>query len=125
LSLQLAVAPTLAMNLLAYVSIALGTAAAAAVVDHPDYASLAGMSNEDLAVYERSIKIVGSQPLPPPIKDTSFKLIYDEKHPQYLPRNGVATPAQIIEAIQIGFNGLTNPKNMRNVVTKCYGGRVH
>lgn len=23
---------------------------------------------------------------------------------QYLPRNGVATPAQIIEAIQIGFN---------------------
>ena len=71
------------MNLLAYVSIALGTAAAAAVVDHPDYASLAGMSNEDLAVYERSIKIVGSQPLPPPIKDTSFKLIYDEKHPHH------------------------------------------
>jgi len=69
------------MNPLTFALIALGTTAAAAVIDHPEYASLAGMSEEDLAVYERGIKIVGAQPLPPPIKDTSFKLVYDKKHP--------------------------------------------
>ena len=71
------------MKSLALAIIAFGTITAAVVIDHPNYASLAGMSHEDLALYERSIKVVGAQPLPPPIKDTSFKLIYDKKHPHH------------------------------------------
>ncbi|KAG6373767.1 heme-thiolate peroxidase [Boletus reticuloceps] len=68
----------------------------------------------------------GPQPLPPPIKDTSEKLVNDFAHPfkplrphdirgpcpglntlashGYLPRSGVVTPAQIITAVQEGYN---------------------
>jgi len=69
------------MKSFALALLAMGTSAAAAAIDHPEYASLAGMSDEDLAVYERSINVIGAQPLPPPLQDTSFKLIYDKKHP--------------------------------------------
>jgi len=68
----------------------------------------------------------GSQPNPGPINNTSLKLVHDAQHKYkapgkgdqrgpcpglnalanhgYLPHNGVATPAQIVTAVQEGFN---------------------
>ncbi|EJD35888.1 heme-thiolate peroxidase [Auricularia subglabra TFB-10046 SS5] len=92
------------------------------------YESLAGLSHDEVEAFARSVKvpIVGGQPVPPPIKDTRSKLVNDRKHPWkplkkgdqrgpcpglnalashgYLPRSGIATPEQIITAVQEGFN---------------------
>jgi len=68
----------------------------------------------------------GAQPVPPPINDTSSKLVFDEAHPfqpdapgdirgpcpglntlashGYINRSGVVTPGEIITAVQEGFN---------------------
>ncbi|KAH7102128.1 heme-thiolate peroxidase [Auriculariales sp. MPI-PUGE-AT-0066] len=92
-----------------------------AVLRSQDYSSLAGMSTRGRIAYERGIKLVGSQPPPPPPTDTGYKLVFDAAHPHrmrrpgdqrgellaktsYLPRSGVATPAQIITATVDGFN---------------------
>ncbi|KAG9313426.1 heme-thiolate peroxidase [Chiua virens] len=97
------------------------------LANFPEYRSLAGLSPQEVRAVERSFsQTPGAQPLPPPINDTSSKLVYDAAHPYlpdqpgdirgpcpglntlashgYLPRNGVATPAQIITAVQEGFN---------------------
>ena len=63
------------------VSAVLFSVGIAAAFAHPKYASLARLSNAQLIAYERSIDVVGAQPLPPPITDTSFKLVYDDAHP--------------------------------------------
>ncbi|KAH7102097.1 heme-thiolate peroxidase [Auriculariales sp. MPI-PUGE-AT-0066] len=117
------------MHLIGAVALAVcfGTCAVSAgIIDHPDYASVAGLTHEEVELYERSIKVVGAQPLPPAPTDTSFKLVHDKNHPfvkaksgdqrgpcpglntlashGYLPHNGVATPAQIMNAVMEGFN---------------------
>ncbi|KAH7100961.1 heme-thiolate peroxidase [Auriculariales sp. MPI-PUGE-AT-0066] len=93
---------------------------------HP-YDSLAGRSDAEVAAFARSYPgAKGAVPVPPPIKDTHSKLVNDAKHPYkslkrgdargpcpglntlashgYLPRDGVATPGQIVTAVQEGFN---------------------
>ncbi|KAH7102106.1 heme-thiolate peroxidase [Auriculariales sp. MPI-PUGE-AT-0066] len=98
----------------------------AGVLNHPAYAPVAGMTKEQLEIYQRSIRIVGSQPPPPLPTDTSYKLVYDEAHPfvkpmptdqrgpcpalnvlashGYLPHDGITTPAQLINAAVDGLN---------------------
>ncbi|EJD42721.1 heme-thiolate peroxidase [Auricularia subglabra TFB-10046 SS5] len=105
--------------------LALQLAAANALAVQP-YESLAGLSDDEVAEFSRSVKVVGAQPIPPPIKNTRSKLVNDREHPWkplragdqrgpcpglntlashgYLPRSGVATPGQIITAVQEGFN---------------------
>ncbi|KAI9568276.1 heme-thiolate peroxidase [Boletus coccyginus] len=93
----------------------------------PEYRSLAGLSPEEVRAVARTFSSTpGAQPVPPPIKNTAAKLVYDAAHPfqpnqpgdirgpcpglntlashGYLPYNGVATPAEIINATQEGFN---------------------
>ncbi|EJD53342.1 heme-thiolate peroxidase [Auricularia subglabra TFB-10046 SS5] len=88
--------------------------------------SLAGLSHEEVEEFARSVNVIGAQPVPPPLTDTSAKLVNDRAHPWlpllpgqqrgpcpglntlashgYLPRSGVATPAQLVNAVQEGFN---------------------
>ncbi|EJD38504.1 heme-thiolate peroxidase [Auricularia subglabra TFB-10046 SS5] len=104
------------------------THALAAATGLQPYDSLAGLSNVEIEAFARavSVPIVGGQPLPPPITDTGAKLVHDEVHPWmplsdgdqrgpcpglnalashgYLPRTGVASPGEIITAVQEGFN---------------------
>ncbi|KZV94945.1 Cloroperoxidase [Exidia glandulosa HHB12029] len=90
------------------------------------YDSLAGLTRDEVDAFARSVKVVGGQPIPKPIKDTSLKLVNDKKHPWkplragdqrgpcpglnalashgWLPRSGVATPGEIITAVQNGYN---------------------
>ncbi|KAJ3519595.1 heme-thiolate peroxidase [Coprinellus aureogranulatus] len=92
----------------------------------PAYASLAGLSARQLAEVVPGLPDVLPGTPPGPLEFSGTKLIYDEAHPfvapgnedmrgpcpglntlanhGYLPHNGVATPAQIINAVQEGFN---------------------
>ncbi|KAF9448651.1 aromatic peroxygenase precursor [Macrolepiota fuliginosa MF-IS2] len=92
----------------------------------PAHRSLAGLSNEELAVILPRLEVAPPENPPGPLNDTSAKLVNDADHPWkpaapndmrgpcpglntlashgYLPRNGIATPAQIINAVQEGFN---------------------
>lgn len=55
------------------------------LANFPEYRSLAGLSQEEVrAVAQTFSSTPGAQPLPPPINDTSAKLVYDAAHP-YLP----------------------------------------
>ncbi|KAF8138874.1 heme-thiolate peroxidase [Boletus edulis] len=89
------------------------------LANFPEYRSLAGLSQEEVRAVTRQYggNMPGPQPLPPPITDTSGKLPLrpgDIRGPcpglntlashGYLPRNGVVTPAQIITAVQEGYN---------------------
>ena len=53
----------------------------------PGYQSLAGLSDREIEMFIRESKdpLVGSQPLPPPQKDTSSKLVNDAAHPYKAP----------------------------------------
>ncbi|KAF8991583.1 Chloroperoxidase [Cyathus striatus] len=101
-------------------------ALASAAIGFPQYASLAGLSERELDAIIPTLQARKATPPPPPLSDTSSKLVNDKKHPWkplrpddirgpcpglntlashgWLPRSGVATPAQIIEASQEGFN---------------------
>ncbi|KZV84338.1 Cloroperoxidase [Exidia glandulosa HHB12029] len=90
------------------------------------YDSLAGLTRDEVDAFARTVKVVGGQPAPAPIKDTSMKLVNDAAHPWmpltadqqrgpcpglnalashgWLPRSGVATPGEIVTAVQNGFN---------------------
>ncbi|KZP09521.1 heme-thiolate peroxidase [Athelia psychrophila] len=94
----------------------------------PSYGSLAGLSDREIAEFARTadVALTGAQPAPGPLKDDGVKLIADAAHPYkaagpndirgpcpglntlashgYLPRNGIATPQQIMNAVQEGFN---------------------
>ncbi|KZP12356.1 Cloroperoxidase [Athelia psychrophila] len=92
----------------------------------PAYGSLAGLSEREITEFARTSNITGAQPAPGPLADTGVKLIADAAHPYkaagpndirgpcpglntlashgYLPRNGIATPQEIISAVQEGFN---------------------
>ncbi|KAF8888466.1 heme-thiolate peroxidase [Gymnopilus junonius] len=98
----------------------------------PAYQSLAGLTRDQLDTVVPTLAYSPPQPLPGPLKDDSSILVYDAAHPYqplrpgdqrgpcpalntlashgYLPRNGVATPVQIINAVQQGtFDFLTLP----------------
>jgi hypothetical protein len=48
----------------------------------PEYRSLAGLSQHEIRAVARTFSSTpGAQPLPPPINDTSAKLVYDAAHP--------------------------------------------
>lgn len=53
----------------------------------PAYQSLAGWSREDVDLFirEHGDGLVGAQPAPPKLNDTSVKLAYDDKHPYIAP----------------------------------------
>ncbi|KIJ31387.1 hypothetical protein M422DRAFT_36236 [Sphaerobolus stellatus SS14] len=92
----------------------------------PQYGSLAGLSERELEDILPRLHAVKPPPPPGPLNDTSTKLVNNPAHPflpqrngdmrgpcpglntlashGYLPRNGIATPAQIINAVQEGFN---------------------
>ncbi|KAF9522859.1 heme-thiolate peroxidase [Crepidotus variabilis] len=99
---------------------------AARVLAFPSYASLAGLSSRELEEIVPTLQFKPPPTPPGPINDTSTKLVNDAAHPWkplrpgdirgpcpglntlashgYLPRNGIATPTQIITAVQEGFN---------------------
>ncbi|KAF8148694.1 aromatic peroxygenase precursor [Crassisporium funariophilum] len=92
----------------------------------PSYGSLAGLSKEQRDWIIPTLQQQAPIPPPGPLKDTSAKLVNDAAHPWkplrkgdmrgpcpalntlashgWLPRNGIATPAQIVDAVQEGFN---------------------
>ncbi|KAF8868524.1 heme-thiolate peroxidase [Gymnopilus junonius] len=92
----------------------------------PAYKSLAGLTREALDAAVSSTTFVPPPSPPGPLADQSAKLVNDAAHPYqplrpgdqrgpcpalntlashgYLPRNGVATPAQIVTAVQEGLN---------------------
>ncbi|KAF8148708.1 aromatic peroxygenase precursor [Crassisporium funariophilum] len=95
-------------------------------VAFPSYGSLAGLPREELDKIIPTLKFYPPSPPPGPLTDTSAKLVNDPTHPWiplrsgdirgpcpglntlashgWLPRNGIATPEQIINAVQEGFN---------------------
>lgn len=100
---------------------------AASTLAFPQYGSLAGLSERELEAIIPRLNIAKPPPPPGPLKDDSTKLVNDPAHPfrparpyidmrgpcpglntlashGYLPRNGIATPAQIVNAVQEGFN---------------------
>ncbi|KAJ3493560.1 heme-thiolate peroxidase [Agrocybe chaxingu] len=99
---------------------------AARVVAFPAYASLGGLSQRELDAIIPTLEAREPGLPPGPLENSSAKLVNDEAHPWkplrpgdirgpcpglntlashgYLPRNGVATPVQIINAVQEGFN---------------------
>ncbi|KIJ34055.1 hypothetical protein M422DRAFT_263846 [Sphaerobolus stellatus SS14] len=92
----------------------------------PAHGSLAGLSADELARVLPTLKRAIPSPPPGPMNDTSAKAVNtpvnswlpladgDIRGPcpglntlashGYLPRNGIATPAQIVDAVQEGFN---------------------
>ncbi|KAF8974246.1 aromatic peroxygenase precursor [Flammula alnicola] len=96
------------------------------VLAFPSYRSLAGLSPAELEVIIPTLEVRTPEPPPGPLNDTSAKLVVDPAHPWieaglndirgpcpglntlashgWLPRNGIATPAEIVNAVQEGFN---------------------
>ncbi|KIM43689.1 hypothetical protein M413DRAFT_443597 [Hebeloma cylindrosporum] len=96
------------------------------VLAFPSYGTLAGLSRSELEAILPTLKPGVPESPPGPLNDTSAKLVNDKKHPWkpagkkdirgpcpglntlashgWLPRDGVATPAQIVNAVQEGFN---------------------
>ncbi|KAF6755031.1 aromatic peroxygenase precursor [Ephemerocybe angulata] len=96
------------------------------VFTFPAYGSLAGLSERELDAILPTLTSTKPGTTPGPLKYNGTKLIYDKDHlwnptkpgdirgpcpglntlasHGYLPRNGIATPAQIINAVQEGFN---------------------
>ncbi|KIM43700.1 hypothetical protein M413DRAFT_387030 [Hebeloma cylindrosporum] len=92
----------------------------------PSYGTLAGLSRAELDTVLPTLQRGVLEPPPGPLKDTRAKLVNDKSHPWkpagkndirgpcpglntlashgWLPRDGVATPAQIVNAVQEGFN---------------------
>ena len=55
------------------------------IANFPEYSSLAGLSAREVRAVARTFSSTpGAQPLPPPINDTSAKLVNDADHP-FLP----------------------------------------
>lgn len=65
---------------LSFLSAALLLAVTFSVSAFPEYGSLAGLSQQEEVA--RAIQDTpGAQPVPPPINDTSAKLVFDDAHP--------------------------------------------
>ncbi|KAH6897743.1 Chloroperoxidase [Coprinopsis sp. MPI-PUGE-AT-0042] len=113
-------------HLLSRVLLATVISSSSLVLAFPHYASLGGVSGRQLAQALPEIAAVVPGMTPGPLAFTGTKLVHDAAHPYiapgeedqrgpcpglnvlanhgYLPRNGVATPAQIIVAVQEGWN---------------------
>ncbi|KDR72108.1 hypothetical protein GALMADRAFT_1344340 [Galerina marginata CBS 339.88] len=96
------------------------------VTAFPAYGSLAGLSREQLDRIIPTLEVRQITAPSGPLQDTSAKLVNDDAHPWkplapadirgpcpglntlashgWLPRNGIASPAQIVTAVQEGFN---------------------
>ncbi|KIJ52730.1 hypothetical protein M422DRAFT_155986 [Sphaerobolus stellatus SS14] len=96
------------------------------IVAFPQYGSLAGLNERELEDIMPRLSVVKPQLPPGPLNDTSAKLVNDAAHPfqypsdsdirgacpglntlanhGYLPRSGIVTPTQIVNAVQEGFN---------------------
>ncbi|KAF8991584.1 Chloroperoxidase [Cyathus striatus] len=92
----------------------------------PAYAPLHGLSDDQLNDILTTLHARAIESPPGPINDTSPKLVNDKDHPWkapkagdirgpcpglntlashgYIPRNGIATPAQLVAGVQEGFN---------------------
>ncbi|KAF5359269.1 hypothetical protein D9756_003077 [Leucocoprinus leucothites] len=107
-----------------FVTLALALTSSAAAF--PTYGSLAGLSRDQLDAIVPTLKYRRAADPPPPIAYNGTKLVNDAEHPYqapqegdmrgpcpglntlanhgYIPRNGIATPEQLISAVQEGFN---------------------
>ncbi|KXN81289.1 Aromatic peroxygenase [Leucoagaricus sp. SymC.cos] len=114
------------MGHLKFVAFALAAAAFTEAFSFPAYRSLAGISRRELEIILPRLEVAPPEDPPGPLNDTSAKLVNDAAHPWmplapndirgpcpglntlashgYLPRDGIATPAQIITAAMEGFN---------------------
>ncbi|KDR84365.1 hypothetical protein GALMADRAFT_54851 [Galerina marginata CBS 339.88] len=110
-------------SLTIYTLLALSICAANAF---PQYQSLAGLTRDELDAVVPTLQYSPPQKPPGPLADDSTKLINDAAHPHlplkpgdirgpcpalntlashgYLPRNGIVTPVQIINAVQEALN---------------------
>ncbi|KDR86161.1 hypothetical protein GALMADRAFT_132745 [Galerina marginata CBS 339.88] len=110
-------------SLLVYTLLAVNVFSASAF---PAYESLAGLSRDELDAVLPTLQSAVPQSPPGPLANDKTKLINDAAHPHlplkdgdirgpcpalntlashgYLPRNGIVTPTQIINAVQEGFN---------------------
>ncbi|KAF9448649.1 Cloroperoxidase [Macrolepiota fuliginosa MF-IS2] len=106
--------------------IVLALALASPAVAFPAHGSLAGLSREELERVIPTLQLRQPGNPPGPLKSNGTKLVNDKQHPWkplqngdirgpcpglntlashgWLPRNGIASPAQIIDAVQEGFN---------------------
>ncbi|KAF5359306.1 hypothetical protein D9756_003057 [Leucocoprinus leucothites] len=114
------------MRLVALALVSVSFAGALPEASYLAHRSLAGLSREQLHVILPRLQVAPPENPPGPLNDTSTKLVNDYAHPWrapspndmrgpcpglntlashgYLPRNGIATPAQIINAAMEGFN---------------------
>ncbi|PPQ78776.1 hypothetical protein CVT25_010649 [Psilocybe cyanescens] len=110
---------------IAFISLAI-TMCTGNTLAFPSYGSLAGLNRGQLDQVLSTLQYNAPGKPPGPLKDTSAKLVNDARHPWkpllpgdlrgpcpglntlashgWLPRNGVATPAQIVTAVQEGYN---------------------
>ncbi|KIJ52027.1 hypothetical protein M422DRAFT_243612 [Sphaerobolus stellatus SS14] len=110
----------------------------------PQYQPLAGLSERELDNILPRLNAVTPPPPPGPPSDTSVKLVNDAAHPYrspgkgdmrgpcpglntlashgYLPRNGIATPTQIINAAQDGFSMDSNTARLLTFATMLVDG---
>ncbi|KAF9453302.1 Cloroperoxidase [Macrolepiota fuliginosa MF-IS2] len=106
--------------------IALAIALASPATAFPAHASLAGLPRDVLERIIPTLQLRQPGSPPGPLRFNGTKLVNDQQHPWkppqdgdirgpcpglntlashgWLPRNGIATPAQIIDAVQEGFN---------------------
>ncbi|KIJ48837.1 hypothetical protein M422DRAFT_247194 [Sphaerobolus stellatus SS14] len=124
--------PTINTTMTKFSTLLVFSTIAIQAIAFPQYRPLGGLSERELEDILPRLNVVTPVPAPPgPPKDTSVKLVNDAAHPfiplkngdirgpcpglntlashGYLPRNGIVTPAQIINAVQDGFgmdNGL-------------------
>ncbi|KXN91485.1 Aromatic peroxygenase [Leucoagaricus sp. SymC.cos] len=112
------------VSLVSFVTLAL--ALTSSTVAFPAYGTLAGLSKKELDRIIPTLKYRRAEGPPPRMEFNGTKLVNDAAHPYqppreddmrgpcpglntlashgYLPRDGIATPAQIITAVQEGFN---------------------
>ncbi|KIJ27631.1 hypothetical protein M422DRAFT_190789 [Sphaerobolus stellatus SS14] len=115
-------------------------------VAFPQYQSLGGLNERELEALLPRLNPVRHPPPPSPPKDTSIRLVNDKNHPWmplrkgdirgpcpglntlashgYLPRNGIATPAQIVEAAQEGLSMDTNSATLVTYASMLIDGNL-
>ncbi|KAJ3570664.1 heme-thiolate peroxidase [Leucocoprinus birnbaumii] len=112
------------VSFVSFITLSLALAYSAAAF--PAYASLAGLPREEIEKILPTLQVREPARPPPPLAFNGTKLVNDVQHPWeplrpgdirgpcpglnalashgYLPRDGIASPSQIIAAVQEGFN---------------------